>query len=113
MDAHGSGDGADGSGAYAVFARGGDGGFFKLGMVAEAEVVVGGEVDDLLAVVVTYGGLLVFEDAEFEEGSALLEVFDLGGEMSELGAGRGSAGHGCNRKPSGLRAVAVVRSASN
>ncbi len=40
VDAHGAGDGADGAGAYAVFLCGGDGGFFELGVVAEAEVVV-------------------------------------------------------------------------
>ena len=71
VDAHGAGDGADGSGAYAVFFRGGDGGFAELGVIAEAEVVVGGEVDDLLAVVGADGGLLVVEHAQLEVGSAL------------------------------------------
>ena len=47
VDAHRAGDGADGSGAYAVFLRGGDGRLAKLGVIAEAEVVIGGKVDDL------------------------------------------------------------------
>ena len=58
----------------------------QLGMIAEAEVVVGGEVDDALAVVGADRGLLVVEDAQLEVGSALLQVVELGGEMGELGA---------------------------
>ena len=86
MEAHGSGDSANSAGAYAVVADGGDGGFFEPGVVAEAEVVVAGEVDDLFAVVVADGGLGVVEDAEPEEGSALAEVLQLGGEVGELRA---------------------------
>ena len=71
VDVHGSGDGADGAGADAVVFGGGDGGFAQFGVVAEAEVVVGGEVDDLLAVVVADGGLLVVENAQLEVGAAL------------------------------------------
>ena len=81
MDAHGSGDGADGSGADAVLLRGGDGGFAEFGMVAEAEIVIAGEVDDLAAVVVADGGLLVVQNAEAEVGAAGLELIELGGEV--------------------------------
>ena len=38
-----------------------------------------------LAVVGADGGLLVVEVAQFEEGSALTEVVELGGEVGELG----------------------------
>ncbi len=69
VDAHGAGDGADGAGADAVLADGADGGFCELGVVAEAEVVVAGEVDDLAAVVGADGGLDVVELAELEEGA--------------------------------------------
>ncbi len=44
VDAHGAGDSADGSGAYAESFCRGDGGFFEFGVVAETEVVVGCEV---------------------------------------------------------------------
>ena len=68
-------------------------------MVAEAEVVVGGEVDDALAVVGADGGLFVFEDAEMEVGAALTQIVQLGGEVGELGASGGCCGHGTYRKP--------------
>jgi hypothetical protein len=93
VDVHGAGDGADCSGAYAVFFCGGDGGFFEARVVAEAEVVVGGEVDDTLAVVGADGGLLIVEYAQLEEGAALAEVVELGGEMGKLGAFGGCGGH--------------------
>ena len=93
VDVHGAGDGADGSGACAVLACGGDGGFFEAGIVAEAQVVVGGEVDDALAIVGADGGLLVVEHAQLEEGAALAEVVELGGEVGKLGAFGGSGGH--------------------
>ena len=70
VDAHGAGDGADGAGAYAVVSDGLDGGFGEFWVVAEAEVVVAGEIDDALAVVGADGGLDVVELAEFEEGAA-------------------------------------------
>ena len=62
-------------------------------MVAEAEVVVGGKVDDALAVVGADGSLLVVEHAQLEEGAALAEVVELGGEMGKLGAFGGCGGH--------------------
>jgi hypothetical protein len=99
VDVHGAGDGADGAGAYAVFFCGGDGGFFEPGVVAEAEVVVRGEVDDALSVVGADGGLLVVQFAELEEGSALAEVVELGSEMGELGTFCGCGGHENHRKP--------------
>ena len=89
MDAHGAGDGANGAGADAVLLRGGDGGLAEFGVIAEAEVVVAGEVDDATAVVVADGGLFVVEHAEVEEGAAAAEVVELGGEVRELGAGGG------------------------
>src|ERR1035441_7825384 len=58
VDAHGAGDGAHGSGTCAVLLRGGDGGLAQLGVVAQAQVVVAGQVDDAAAVVVADGGVL-------------------------------------------------------
>ena len=87
VDAHGSGDGAHGAGADAVLLRGGDGGLAQLGVVAQAEVVVAGEVDDLAAVVVADGGLLVVEDAQAEVGAAGAQVVERGGQVGELGRG--------------------------
>ncbi len=55
--------------------------------------------DDTLAVVGADGGLLVVELTEFEEGTALTEIVELGGEMGELRAFGGSGGHRNNRKP--------------
>ena len=55
----------------------------------------------MLAIVGAEWGLLVIEDAELEEGSALFEILKLGGEMSELRARGSSGSHGCNRKPLG------------
>jgi len=99
VDGHGSGDGADGAGARAVLLCGGDGGFFELRVVAEPEVVVGGEIDDALAVIGADGGLLVVEDTQLEEGSALTEIVELGGEVGELRASGGCGCHRNNRNP--------------
>ena len=56
------------------FCGGGDGGFAQFGVIAEAEVVVAGEIDDLAAVVVADGGLLVVEDAQAKVGAAGAEA---------------------------------------
>ena len=90
VDAHGAGDGADGSGADAELLGGGDGGFAEFGMVAEAEIVVAGEVDDLFAVVGADGGLLIVEDAEAEVGAAGAQIIKGGGEVGHLGSGGGA-----------------------
>ena len=99
VNVHRASDGADGAGAYAEFLGGCDGGFFKFGVIAKAEVVVGGEVNDALAVIGTDGGLLVVELAQFEEGSPPAEVVELGSKMGELGAFGGCGSHGINLKP--------------
>ena len=72
-------------------------------MVAEAEVVVGGEVDNALAVVSADGCLLVFEHTQIEEGPELLEIVELGGEVGELRTRGGCGGHDCYAKPKGCR----------
>ena len=90
VDAHGAGDGADGAGADAEFFGRGDGGFAELGVIAEAEIVVAGEVDDLFAVVGADGGLLVVEDTEAKVGAAGAQVIEDGGEVGQLGAGGGT-----------------------
>ena len=67
--------------------------YTEAAVIAETEVVVGGEIDDTLAVVGADGGLLVVEHTELEEGAALAEVVELGGEMGKLGAFGGCGGH--------------------
>lgn len=84
MNAHGAGDGADCAGSHAVFTDGADGGFFELGVIAKAEVVVAREVDDLAAVVGADGALYVVQLTQFEEGASTLEVIELSGEVGEL-----------------------------
>ena len=94
MDAHGAGDGADGAGADAVAGDGAGGGLGEAWVVAEAEVVIRGEVDDLAAVVVADGALLVVEDTESEVGAAGAEVVEDGGQVGELRARCGVRGSG-------------------
>ena len=102
VDAHGAGDSADGAGAYAEFSGGGDGSFFEFGVVAETEVVVGGQINDSLAVVGADGGLLVVEFAQAEVSSALAKIVELGGEVSELGTSGCCCRHGNILNLSGL-----------
>ena len=66
VDAHGSGDGADGARAYSKRVCRGDGGLNELGMVGQAQVIVAGQVDDLAPVVMAHGRLLVVEHAQPE-----------------------------------------------
>jgi hypothetical protein len=56
-------------------------------MIAKAEVVIAGEVDDLAAVVMADGGLLVVQDAEVEVSASGAKVIEGGSEVGELGAG--------------------------
>jgi len=99
VDRHRPRDGAHRAGARAELAHGGDRGFLQLGMVGQAEVVVAGQVDHLLAVVVANRRLLVVEDAQFEVGSLGAQFVERGGQVGKLGAGRGLA-HGVLLKQS-------------
>ena len=85
VDLHGARDGADGSGADTVALVAWMAASRSLGWAA-AEIVVGGEVDDLLAVVVADGRLHVVEHAQLEVGALLLQVIELGGEVLQLRA---------------------------
>ncbi len=72
-------------------------GFAQLGMGGQPKVVVGGQVDDLLAVESADRRLLVVEHAQLEIGALLLEVVELIGKEGE----RISAGcccHECLRR---------------
>ncbi len=80
VDLHGAGDGAHRARADAVLLRGFERGFAQLGMGRQAEIVVGGEVDDLLAVEGADRRLLVVEHAQLEVGALLLQVVELVGE---------------------------------
>ena len=64
VQAHGAGDRTHRARADAEFFDGCDGRFAQLGMGGQAEVIVGGEVDDLLPVESRFGGALRFEDAQ-------------------------------------------------
>ena len=81
-------------------------------MVAETEVVVGGEIDDALSVVGAERCLLIIEFAQFEEGSTLTQIVELGSEVGELGTFGGRCGHGKYRKPWAVRVVFGAKSAS-
>jgi hypothetical protein len=84
VDLHGAGDGAHRARSDAVFARGFERRLAQFGMRRQPEVIVRGEVDDLLAVEGADRGLLVVEHAQ-------LEVRALGLEFVEL-VGRKKAG---------------------
>jgi len=77
VDGHGSGDGADGSGSGAEFADSFNGGLFQGFVGGEAEVVVGTEIDHLLAIEIGFGLLLAFKDAEAEVQALGFEIGDL------------------------------------
>ena len=53
-------------------------------MVGQAEVVVAGEVDDLFAVVVADGRLLVVENAEAEMRAFGAQVVERGSQVGKL-----------------------------
>ena len=79
------------------FSRGFERGFAQLGMSGEAEVIVGGQVDDPLAVEGADRGLLVVEHAQLEVGALLLELVELVGKEAER---IGARGCGCmNESP--------------
>ena len=77
---HGAGDGADGAGADAVFARSFERGFAQLGMRGEAKIIIRGEIDDFLAVEGADRRLLVIEDAQLEVRALGLKFVELIGE---------------------------------
>ena len=95
VDLHGAGDGAHRARADAVLLGGFQRGFAQLGMGGQPEVVVGGEIDDPLAVEGAHRRLLVVEHAQLEIGAFLLEVVQLIGEVGErIGAGSSSCHEG-------------------
>ena len=93
VDLHGAGDGADGSGADAEFARRFQSSFAEARVRGQSEIVVAGEVDDALAVVGADRFLLVVQHAELEVGAARFQVVELLGEVAELGTSGGRGGH--------------------
>ena len=80
VELHGAGDGAHRARAHAVLARGFQRRLAQLGMRGQAEIIVGREVDDLLAVEGADRRLLVFEHAQMEVGALLLELVELVGQ---------------------------------
>ena len=64
----------------------------SFGVSGQAEIIVGGEVDDLLAVESADGGLLVVEHAQLEVRAFGLEFVELVGEVGER-VGAGCGGH--------------------
>jgi len=90
VDLHGAGDRSHRTGADTVLASSFQSHFPQLGMRGEAEIIVGGEIDDFLAVEAADGGLLVFEHAQAEVGAFGLEIVELVGQVGErVGAGCG------------------------
>ena len=98
MDLHGAGDGADRSRANPIIADGLDGRFAQLGVIAEAKVVVGGEIDDQPSVVGADRGLRIVKHAQAEVRAFLLQLVELGGKVLELGARGERSGHGVPRR---------------
>jgi hypothetical protein len=62
-------------------------------MVGQAQVVVAGQVDHLLAVVVAHRRLLVVQNAQVEVRALGAQFVQRGGQVGKLGAGSG-LGHG-------------------
>jgi hypothetical protein len=100
VDLHGASDGADGSRANAVVLDGLGGGFAQFGVIAQAQVVIRGEVDDAVTVIGAGRSLGVVEDAEAEMGALCFEFVELGCEVLELGALGERSGRkiGCNSR---------------
>jgi hypothetical protein len=65
VDLHSASDSAHGSGAYAEALYSVDGSFPQALIGGQAQVIVGGEIDDLATVEGADGALFAFEDAEF------------------------------------------------
>ena len=93
VDLHGAGDGAHRARADAEFLRRFERGFAQLGMGGQAEIIVGGEVDDLLAVEGADRRLLVVEHAQLEVGALLLELVELVGKKRKRIGARCSGCH--------------------
>ena len=89
VDAHGAGDGAHRARAHAQLARGLQRRLDELGVVGQAEIIVAGQVDDLLAVVVADRRLLVVEHAQVEMRSLGAQFVQHGGQVGKLRAGGG------------------------
>ena len=94
MNLHGAGNGAHGARADSVLARGLEGRLAQLGMSRQAEVIVRGQIDHVLAVEGALRGLLVLEHAQFEMRALGFEFIELIGEVRKrIGARDG--GHEC------------------
>ena len=96
VNTHGAGDGAHGARAHAILLRRLQSGFAQLGVRCQPEVVVGSEVDDLLAVEGAHRRLLVLKHAQLEVRAFLLQVVELVGEEGER---VGASGDGCHESP--------------
>ena len=84
VNAHGSGDSTNGTGSDAVLLCGGDGSLAEFGVIAEAQIIVGGKIDDLFAIIGTDRALFIFKNAQLEVCSTLPEIVKLFGQMSKL-----------------------------
>ena len=71
-------------------------GFAQLGVRRQPEVVVGREVDDLLAVEGAHRPLLILQHTQLEVRAFLLQVVELVGEEGER---VGASGGGCHESP--------------
>jgi len=77
VDAHGTGDGAYGAGADTNLRTASRAASRKLGMGGEAEVVIGCQVYDLLAIELGFSGTGRFQDAEALKGALGTPLFQL------------------------------------
>ena len=77
MQTHGAGYGAHRARSHAEPANGLDGRLAQLGMRGQAQVVVGSEVDDQLAIEARFGRAFRFEDAQALVGAFGAPLLDL------------------------------------
>ena len=96
VNTHGAGDGAHRARAHAILLRRLQSGFAQLGVRCQPEVVVGSEVDDLLAVEGAHRPLLILQHTQLEVRAFLLQVVELVGEEGER---VGASGGGCHESP--------------
>ena len=87
VDAHRAGDGSHCARTHAVFARRLQCRLDQLWMVRQPEVIVAGQIDHMLAVVVAHRRLLVVQHAEPEIGALGAQVVQGLGQVGKLRAG--------------------------
>ena len=95
VNLHRACDGADCTRAHSVLARGLESSFAQFGMRGQAQIIVGGKIDDLLAVERADRRLFVVEHAQLEVRALSFEVVQLVAQVRQRISTRGC---NCHRK---------------